>query len=467
MKKVCRVIGFWVVMLLSGVASAASAENPLLHVAAVALRDNPQVVSSRASLASAQEQVDQALAALLPSINFSASKTTNRVEWEDNGNSTNDPLSMGLSLSQSIYDGAALTAYRQTRPYVKAYAQDLSWIQQSVLLSVLEAAVNVLQAAEVLQTEERHVEVIGRHLEATQARFAVGEITRTDVSQAEARLASAEAARITAWSDLESQQALFLEVTGSAPPEGMALPPVELPAAGMKFKQLEAKLDGRADIEASRLRLNVAEANIKMQRAGHLPTVALSGSGSRNWSEQTSGRPDPVDKYALALTVTVPIFAGGATVSQVREARSDRDAQGAALDLLRRQARRQLRQAIAGHQSAAASLKAFEAVSSAAREALTGVNQEFQVGARTSLDVLDAQDELFSAETDLAKSRYSVVLARYTLLNALGDLTLPALGGRMIGAEGGTVDQGTEAESHLDRIQYIETAPPSVGPNGG
>ncbi len=246
----------------------------------------------------------------------------------------------------------------------------------------------------------------------------------------------------------------------------MSLPPVDLPAEGLAFETLAGHLEQRADILASLKRLQVTQSSIKAQRAGHLPTLSLTGSSTRNWSEQTSGRESPVNKHAVALSFSLPIFSGGETVSLVREARADRDAQRAALDQLKRQARRQLRQAIAGLESAQASQAAFEAVVTAGREALTGVTQEFEVGTRTSLDVLDAQDELFSAETDLAKSRYSVVLARYTLLNALGRLTLESLGGRLKRSETGIRQEVQEGASPMERFTYMETATPSSAADG-
>ncbi|MBF0186405.1 MAG: TolC family outer membrane protein [Magnetococcales bacterium] len=392
-----------------------------------ALTDNPGVRKSRAELTSAMEEKPQAIAAFLPDLTMSASKTHARTYYDD-GHTESDPGVVSLSLSQTLFSQAAIEAYRLVEPTIASAREAVRASEQSIILSIASAAIGYLQAKEVADLAENNIRVTQRHLEATEARYGVGEITRTDVSQAKARLAAAHAEGIQARNDVDLSRATFLETAGVTPPESLTVPDIGSDLVDDSLEDLMRRVEQRPDVQSAIHALRMAETSIDVQWAGHLPTLSLSGSAGRSWNQRVAGRHDPVDDYSVGVTLSVPVFAGGETVSLTRQARADRDAQQAALDALYRQAAREIKEAVLNHRSAVASADAFETAVEANADAMDGVEQEFQVGTRTALDVLDAQNELFRSQTDLARSRYSVQLARFSLLSALGALSPEALG---------------------------------------
>ncbi|MGN7614014.1 TolC family outer membrane protein [Magnetococcales bacterium HHB-1] len=396
------------------------------EVSASALRENPQIAAYKAALAAAKQQYGVARSSLLPTVSVGLSKGHARYDWQV-GKHESDPASMDISASQTLFSKSALETMKRVSPYVAAAEEDLSHIEQSVLYDALAASVGLLQAEEVARLAHNNHQVTQRHLEATQARFQVGEITRTDVSQAEARLASAEADRISAENDIAVNRARFQEVVGMKPPDNLAIPEGRSDWLEHPLKVLVQKLQDRPDVKAAKARLQVENIDIDIQKAGHYPTVALSASGSRSWNQKIAGRQDPVNYYSVGVEVAVPVYSGGSVVSYTAQARSERDQQQATVDQLLLQAVREVEQALLNYRSALAAVRSLETVVDASTEALSGVEQEFQVGTRTALDVLDAQNELFTAQTNLAKSRYNTVLAHYQLLKAVGVLKMEEL----------------------------------------
>ncbi|MBF0439699.1 MAG: TolC family protein, partial [Magnetococcales bacterium] len=158
-----------------------------------------------------------------------------------------------------------------------------------------------------------------------------------------------------------------------------------------------------------------------------LPSVSLSARATRSWGEEAIASVDSLNRYGVDLGLTVPIYAGGLTDSQVVEARARKEAQSAEVDRLKRLAMREVESAFLDLQSAHAADMALKTALSAANEALDGVEREFSVGTRSALDLLDAQNEAFSVQTELAKSRFAIALSQFRLLSAMGMLTLDAL----------------------------------------
>ncbi len=400
---------------------------PFVQAVQTALTQNPRARAARSSLEAAREQITQTRAALLPSVSLSGSRTHNRTNWKPDGTTTSDPASLGFSLSQVIFNRQTLIAYEQSEPYVAAYAAELESTVQGVFMEVANVVVSLLQAREVASLAANNLMVTRRQLEATRARYRVGEITRTDVSQAEARLASARADQVSADNAVAVARAQFQEVVGRTTPDGLNLPAFRIDPKKRELDRWFQDAKNRPDLRAARYRLQVTEMNIDLQKAGHWPTLSLTSTATRNWNERTTGRDDPVDRYTLGVSLSLPLYAGGGTVSKTDQARAQRDSEKALLDRLQLQALREVEEAYLNYRSAHAITNALESAVKAAKAALDGVEREFQVGARTALDLLDAQNELFSVRTERAKSHFSVLLAQFQLLKAAGRLNLGAL----------------------------------------
>ncbi|MBF0261561.1 MAG: TolC family protein, partial [Magnetococcales bacterium] len=252
-------------------------------------------------------------------------------------------------------------------------------------------------------------------------------ITRTDVSWAESRLASAEANLVRSENTLALARTRFVEVIGMPVPEGLHLPGFREKLEELSQVEIRLRSAERPDLMAATLRLKVAEEDVALKRAGHMPSVALSARASRTWNEEIAGTVDPLNKYSVDLGVSLPLYAGGMVVSQTAEAEARKEAQAADLERMRLQVEREVESALLDLKSARAANLALESGLKAANDALDGVEREYRVGTRTALDLLDARNEAFSAQTELAKGRFASVLAGFKLLYATGGLNLDVL----------------------------------------
>ncbi|MBF0340245.1 MAG: TolC family outer membrane protein [Magnetococcales bacterium] len=419
-------IGVVLIGISGGALAAATQNDPFVGSIEAALQKNPRTAAAEAQLRAAMERWPQSWALLKPTIDLNASLSHNRTRWNSGVVST-DPEIVGLSLTQAIFNQKALIGLRQARPYVASFEQDLQAAIQGVFLDAASATIDVMQGAEVVSLARNNRELLQHHLEATRSRYKVGEITRTDVSQAESRLAAAQANLVRSENTLAVARARFQEVTGVKVPEGLRLPGFREDLQRDSLVDLQMRAVERPDFMAARMRLQVAEEDVELKRAGHMPTVSLSAKTSRTRGEELAGTTDPLSKYSVDLGLTMPIYAGGMTVSQTAESLARKEATAADLERLRLQVVREVEAALLDLHSARAAHTALETGLKAANDALAGVEKEYQVGTRTALDLLDARNEAFTAQTELAKSRFGLVMAGFKLLHAMGRLNLDAL----------------------------------------
>ncbi|MEO5339919.1 MAG: TolC family outer membrane protein [Magnetococcus sp. MYC-9] len=401
----------------------AAGEDAFLQALQQALTGNPEIKAAQANLVAAQEKLPQSRAVLLPSVTLNVTPTHTQSRWQ-NGELTEHSLAGGISLSQILYNRPALIAFTQTEPFVAAYVDELDGAVQGILFKMAQAAVALLQAREIARLAGNNQHVMQRHLSATQARYQVGEITRTNVSQAEARLVSAQAEQVKADNDLAVAQAHYFEVAGSPAPEKLTLPGFRHSPGEGSLESWLAQLEQRPDVRAASKRLSIADAAIAQEQAGHWPTVALTSSANHTWQR---GNIEEVDKYNLGMKMELPLYSGGMTLSKTAEAQARRDAQWAQLDRLRRQAYREVEKARLDLHSSQVLLNSFNSIVAAAQMARDGVEREFRVGTRTALELLDAEHELFANQTELAKNRYAWELARFQMLLVVGRLTMEEL----------------------------------------
>ncbi|MBF0182586.1 MAG: TolC family outer membrane protein [Magnetococcales bacterium] len=395
--------------------------DPFFTSVRAAVRHNPRVLTAEARLKAARERFPQSQAAFLPTIDLGASRSHNRSDWAG-GHNTTEPLSMTLTMTQPIFSRKAIVGMRQSKPHIAAAEYDLQAAVQGVFLDTALVIVEVMQTREVARLAENNRNLLKHHLMATRSRYDAGEITRTDVSHAEARLATAEANLVQANNQLAVVRARFFEQTGEAAPNGLLVPEFHHALPKTSLGDLREWSLGRPELVAAKLRVAVAEEDVELRRSGHWPSLALTASGSRHRGDETAGTVDPVDQYTLNLGLTVPLYAGGSVVSQVRETLAAKEAQEAEVERLRRVIDREVEAARLDLHSAIAAEASLKVALDAANAALDGVEQEFAVGTRTALDLLDAQNAAFTAQVELAKGRFAIVTAQFRLLHAVGQL---------------------------------------------
>jgi outer membrane protein len=403
-----------------GLAQAQSLTDTLV----AAYESNPTLGAQRASLRQSEEGYFQARASLLPSLSASGSVGDTLDTW--GGAQESDGASYGLTLNQSIYRGGRTSgSIDASLARIEAARQQLRSTEQSVLLDAVSAHMNVVRDQQVVAIRSNNVEVLAEQLRAARDRFEVGEITRTDVAQAEARLSGARAQLSAAQAALAASRAGYARVTGVEPIEPENAGPAE--QAPAEFADAaEVAINRNPDLLAAQYAEQAAEYSVRVARGARLPEVGLRASVSEGRENDFSGQGR--GSASITANVTMPIFTGGLNQSNVRQAR-------AAADQARLSGLTVRRQVIEGASNAWNNYLAALAVIESSREAVRaneiafeGVEQEALVGLRTTLDVLNAEQELLNSRLELVRAERDLTVASYGLLQAMGQLDAQSLG---------------------------------------
>ncbi len=396
----------------------------LAETLAKAYATNTTLRAARAELRAVNEGVPQALSDWRPNLTVTGSAGKLRIDSKASFSSTKEtttPFEATARLIQPLYRGGrTLAATERAEHEVRAQRSTLQSVEQAVLLRAVTAYMDVWRDQAVIEFNVKNEMVIERQLEATEDRFTVGEVTRTDVAQAETRLAVATADRIAAEGALRSSRAVYAEVIGSAP--GVLPPPP--PLVGMPASLdavINLAVSRNPDILAASFAEKAARRRVREVVGELLPSVQINASLSH--SEETNQRSGETDRAQILAEVTIPLYQQGAVSSRVREAKQISNQRRIEIDESRRRIEQEAISAWEGLQTARAQIRSFESGVRAAEIALEGVRQENAVGARTILDILDAEQELLDAQVNLVRSQRDEVIAGYQVHTAIGRLT--------------------------------------------
>lgn len=405
------------------VVQPASAQS-LNDALSAAYNNNPTLLAARAALRATDEGVPQALSNWRPTVNLTGEAGKLRQEFDpstaSNPSDTISPRTLQLSVSQPLYRGGRTeSATDAAEALVLAGRQDLASTERRVLLDAVTAYMDVVQNQAVLELNRNNEEVLRRQLEATRERFRVGEITRTDVAQAESRLSRATADRISAEGALISSRAVLARVMGETPGTLVQPPPLpQLPAN--EDEALAIAYDDNPDLLGARFREVAAKYDVRTISGGLLPTVSLNGTLSQ--ADETSRANLESESAKIALTVTMPLYEGGSIYSQTRQRKQTHNQRRIQVEEQRRSVRQSVTQAWENLSTARSNITARRAQVDASRIALEGVQQEAEVGSRTTLDVLDQEQEYLDARVAEVRARRDEYVAGFTLLSAVGRL---------------------------------------------
>jgi outer membrane protein len=433
-------------LMLSGAAvamgcSAATADT-LEWALVQAYQNNPSLNAQRASLRATDENVPQALSGYRPKVSVTStdgftysstlSETVNQAVFPNSVSYSNiakdfGTRGVGATATQNLYNGfQTANRTRQAESQVMGARETLRVTEQQVLLDAATSYMNLLRDEAILDLNRRNVEVLTEQLKQTRDRFNVGEVTRTDVAQAESRLAAGRSALLGAQSNYVTSEANYRRVIGVDP--GKLAPgtpvdrlsPSQLPVAIAQGEQQSPS------VLASIYGVDIAELAVKISEGALYPNLGLVANASKIYSpaynllKQTT--------VSLLGTLTVPIYQGGAEYSAIRQSKETVGQQRLNLDVNRDQARATVVQSWGQLDAAKAQIEATTAQVNAAEIALNGVREEARVGQRTTLDVLNAQQELVNARVALVTAQHDRVVASYTLLAAVGTLSMQQLG---------------------------------------
>lgn len=410
------------VVAVAGWNSAAQAAS-LYDALAAAYMSNPTLEAARAQLRATDENVPQVLSEWRPTVLGTAQGGH---EWDQQNkplelDTETNPRSYGVTVRQPIFDGFGTVAGTSlAENQVQAGRAQLTDTEQTVLLNAVTAYMNVVRDAAVLELNRNNEKVLQRQLEATQARFDVGELTRTDVAQSEASLQGAIAARIQAEGQLTASQAIYRQVIGEEPVD-VKMPDGKLPTLPSSREESVALSRGVPDVRSAEFQERAAKDDIDVQFSDLLPTVSIEGSWQR---QQDLGlRDSESDVGSVIGQVTIPLYQAGAPDSRVRQSKQRYMQSRRLTDEALRQAEQEAVNSWTSLQTTIAQKRSFEEQVRANEIALEGVRQEQEVGARTILDVLDAQQALLVSQVNLVSTQTDQVVAEYRLLAAGGSLT--------------------------------------------
>ncbi len=414
-----------------------------------ALTSDPLIREAEANRLATRESKPQAVASFLPQIAANASYRDNESLGSQTFLQEEDDGSVIVGVAQSETDGtreAWNVELRQSifrwqnwaelrRANVEGAQAEAEYVvaQQDLILRTAEAYFNVLAARDTLEAAQAAHDAIGRQLEQSDKRFEVGLIAVTDVQDAKAAFDSATATLIQAKRNLANAGELLRELTGDAW-DTLEKPAGDMPLAGPNPANPEdwvkLALDQNARLTASRLAADVTRQVISIERGGHFPEVDFvvsRGEIEDNGRFTNQGGvtfPNDADSEdtTYAVQVTVPIFSGGATSSRVRQAQHRHTAARERLERTVRETERSTRDAYLGVNSEVARVQSLKQAVDSAQTALQATEAGYEVGTRTSVDVLQARQRLFQSQTDYARSRYDYLLNVLRLQQAAGTL---------------------------------------------
>jgi outer membrane protein len=427
-----------------GAASAQTLQDALVQ----AYQSNPQLQSERANLRATDEDVPQALANWRPTVSLSASQGYNHVDStsrqatvnglgvptggvsDASGSSNSLPQAYGVSITQPIYRGGRTVAQTaEALNLVQAERARLVAEEETIMLAVATDYMNVVRDQATVDLDINNEQVLKKQLEQTQDRFRVGEVTRTDVAQAEASYAQAIATRQAAEGTLQVDRANFERDVG-VPPGKLAAPTGLPPLPTTREAAINLAATGNPNVIAAQFTQQAGEDDINVVRGQLLPQVGLTASfqHSRDSSSSTGGLGGQrADESQIVAQVTVPLYEGGAVYSQTRQAQQVVAQRKSLVDDARRAASQSAATFWEQMVSDRATIVSLESAIRANAIALDGTQQEAAVGQRTVLDILNAEQLLLQSRVNLVSSQHDEIVAELSLSSAVGALTAKSL----------------------------------------
>jgi outer membrane protein len=410
---------------------AAYAES-LPEALAKAYQTNPQLNAERARQRATDENVPQALAGYRPQIVASLSAGLQAVRDLLPNNviqSANlKPWQIGVTVTQTLFNGfKTANSVRVAELQVRSGREALRNVGQGVLLDAVTAYTNVLANQSLVEAQRANVAFLQETLGITQKRLNAGDVTPTDTAQAEARLSRGRADLNAAEVNLAVSQATYAQVIGNPPAQLRSAETVDryLPrsrddATGLAFKEHPAVMAAGFDVDVASTTIRVAESSL-------MPTITLQGSASRSKDNDPTLGTFGTDQASVTGQLTQPIYDGGTADSQTRQAKEVAAQSRLVLDQVRNQARTAAIGAWVANEGAKVAVAASESEVRAATVALQGVQKEAAGGQRTTVDVLNSQQDLVQAKARLIGAQRDRVIASYTLLSAIGRLDVKTL----------------------------------------
>jgi outer membrane protein len=394
-----------------------------------AYQSNPQLNAQRALVRATDENVPQALAGYRPKVTATLSggyQYSDEISIGGTGTKIEvgpqSPHAAGLTATQTLYNGnQTANKTRAAESQVFGARESLRLMEQSVLLSAATIYMDYLRDAAILEVQRSNTKVLELTLKQTRDRYSAGLVTPTDVAQSEAQLAAAKTQELSAEATLTTTRANFRRIIGNEPSNLQPASPVDryLPATVRDATNLA--LVENPNVTAAMYGIDVSFLNVKINEGALLPTVSLQAAVQKAWQPVIS----QTKQFTASATAqaTVPVYQGGAEYSLIRQSKETLEQQRLTLEQVRDQARADLVTAWGQLLAGKAQVTAAKSQVDASEIAYLGTTKEAQVGQRTVIDILNAQQTLVNARVALVTAQHDRVVASYAVLNAIGRLS--------------------------------------------
>jgi outer membrane protein len=402
-------------------------------------QNNPQLNAQRASARATDENVPIALSGYRPRITGTSSISEAFLENQTrspgspggaiNTRGENAVTTFGATASQTLFNGYQTgNRTRQAEAQVFAARETLRTTEQTVLLSAVTAYMNLLRDTAILELQRSNVNVLEATLRQTRDRFNVGEVTRTDVAQSESRLAAGRSQLLTAESNYVTSKAQYRQVIGVEPGKLAAGTPVDRFSPRTLAGAIARGSTEHPAITTAAYNVDTAVLQVKVAEGALYPTLTLQGSVNKSFGSTTNLQSLQSLQGIIGTQLSIPIYQGGSEYATIRQAKETLGQRRLDLDTARDQVRSNVTQAWGQLEAAKAQIEATQAQVAAAEIALNGVREEARVGQRTTLDVLNAQQDLVNARVALVTAQRDRVVASFSVLSAVGSLSPQILG---------------------------------------
>jgi outer membrane protein len=426
----------WPLLCLAAIVNAAViaplAAETLPEALVKAYQSNPQINADRARQRATDENVPQALAGYRPQVALTLSAGLQAVRdlLPDNTvqGATLRPWTIGVTVTQVLFNGfKTSSSVRVAELQVESGREALRNVGQGVLLSAVTVYMDVLASEALVDAQRTNVAVLREIQNTTKKRLDSGDVTPTDTAQADARLSRGLADLNAAEVALAVSKATYTQVIGEAPAQLVPAATVDRLSPNTLATATETANHEHPAVLGAGYDVDVAQTTIRVAESSLLPTVAVQASASRQAQSDPTLSTSNTDQASILGQINVPIYDGGTAASQTRQAKELASQSRLVLEQIRNQSRTAVASAWISNEGTKVALTAAESEVRAAEVALQGVKREAQGGQRTTIDVLNAQQDLTNARTRLIQSQHDRVIASYTLLSAVGRLDVHAL----------------------------------------
>ncbi len=391
---------------------------------------SPELNAQRAAVRAVDETMPRALSGYRPTITATADAGFQRFQRTDTSTPDLDtaPRGVGVTINQNLWNGnRTANSVRQVDSQIFQSREQMRIAEQTLLGNAAASYMNVLRDTAIYNLRRNNVDVLVEQLRQVRDRFAVGEVTRTDVAQSEASLAQGNSDAFVAQSNLQTSLANYRQFIGEQPKSLSPAQPLEKLVPRSLEQAILSSQNQHPAIMAALHNVDAAELAVKLAEGQLYPTVGLTGSVNRRYDAQNA----PGNRSYTAAVVgqlSVPIYEGGAVYALVRQSKEQFGQARLVADVQREQVRAQVVSAWGFWQNSRQLIESVQAQVRAAEIALNGVREEARVGQRTTLDVLNAQQSLLNARVNLVTAQRDRVVGSYSLLSSVGNLSARTLG---------------------------------------